>query len=148
MRKIKFQIISLSSKRFYFVDVPYFQKNGECKNVLTKNRPHCKSGRHDSFMFFLLCVDFVVVACVLTQFQVTTYIRAKKPLTCLHKLTHAHTPIQLQREQKTCTAFYATTIHSTQYVVVRVRVYVCEYLPQANWMDVERNVPCCYSVRV
>lgn len=30
--------MGLSNKRFYFVDVPNFQKNGECKNILTKKQ--------------------------------------------------------------------------------------------------------------
>lgn len=85
-----------------------------------KKQPHCKSGRHDSFMFFLffwLCVDFVVVACVCSpQFQVTTYIRAKKePLT--------HTLVQAQREPKTCTAFLTIPfIRRNTFWCVRVSV--------------------------
>lgn len=131
----------LSSKRFFSSMCLTFKR---MKNT-NKKQPHCKSGRHDSFMFFFDCVSNSLSLRVCSpQFQVTTYARKKTPLT--------HTLLQTQQEQKTCTALY-TIPFIRRNTVLCACACKCEWafawiwLKQTEWMCNEMyQHECCCSL--
>lgn len=87
-------------------------------------KPHCKSGRHDSFIFF---VQFRC-CCVCAPIQVTTFIRAKT--TNVHtnnkKHTHTHSHLCTHSLWETCTTFYIMVAIRRNTFILCTCACVCE----------------------